>query len=794
MAIANISLGFDGIPTKVKIMMNIKSLSLMLILFFSMTVPVNAAIYKDVSYNFQIQVSDDWKTKKYSDGPDRLYDMMSPDENVLVRVRAIRLTKPLPIELLRKIYEQEYLKGASLYKEEDTLLNGINGKSFFYHWEYNGHQMNVVSWFAVLPKMAFIVTRIVPEMLLETRGTEAVRIIQTFQSSLSGIASVKSTAKPVPKKQAPAPAKTVSEITLKLDRSIFKPNHKIAVTFSGLPAKGQDWLALSDINHKPDEYFDMVMLEGRPQSGSHSFKGLPEGKYEVRVYTDWPDGGYTVAAKASIRVSKLPAAPKAPINLAQPPKKPVPPAPAKPKPASPGSVKAKPVPAESPVQATIIRKQSEVKPGLSTAAVPARPADTPLLAHVAVGTGWDGVAFIDKKGREVLGPGIRFRNNKFTNGYIIAFKDGKDRLFHRTGSVVPSEHKILSTFSDGLAAVKMNTGYNFITEEGTTVFKKSFRNVKSFSQGLAPVKAEEPKGSAARWGYINTSGAFVIKPQFEDASLFKSNIAFIKNREGRWAMINASGKLLTGFNFAGFSEPINHLSRVSFFPHGTGQTLLSMNGADKLGQSYKSISPVYENNKTFAGWKVTDKTGASGLLDDSGHPIIPPGQIERIGKIGDGFIIAQKDKQGPVGYMDMRGNWVIEPQYYRAHPFSEDRAFVQPERNGPVQMIDKSGKIVKKYPGFNMLLFFGDFMEGLAVVVDQKNGYKLGYVDSLGEWAIKPIFNGDVVNDQPNRAGFKFGLAPACKLQKGQRQCGFIDTSGTWIINPTFIGLPKHFQ
>ncbi len=775
-------------------MTNSKSLFLILILLFSISMPINAATYKDSSYSFQIQVADDWKTKKYSDGPDRLYDAMSPDENVFVRVRAIRLTDPLPIDLLRQIYEQEYLKGSTLYKEEDTQLNGTNGKSFYYHWEYNGHKMDVVSWFTVLPKMAYIVSRILPEMYLETRGIEAIRIVQTFQSYLVDVSSVKNTATPAQKKQEPNSEETISGINLKFAKPMVKPDDKITVTFSGLPAKGQDWLALSDINHGPDEYFDMVMLEGQPQSGSHTFKGLPEGKYEVRVYTDWPDGGYTVVAKAAIRVSKLPAAPKAPVALIKPPKKPVAPIAAKPKPVAPKPAKAKPTPVATPVPAQITSKPTKAKPGSPPPTIPTESINSPLLAQVAIATGWDGVAFIDKNGREVLGPGIRFRSEKITNDYIIAYKDGKDRLFHRSGSVIPSEQKVLSNFSNGLAAVKMNIGYNFITETGTTAFEKNFINVKGFSQGLAPVKAEEPRGSMARWGYINTSGSFAIKPQFKDVSLFKNDIAFVKNDDGRWAMINTSGKLLTDFKFAGFGGQENHLTRVSFYPHGTGQTLLSMNGADKLGQPYKSISPIYEYNKTFAGWKVTDNTGATGLLDVSGHLIIPPGQMKRIGKAGDGWIDVQKDEKGPVGYMDLRGNWVIEPKFYRAKPFSEGRAFVQVKPKSPVQMIDKSGKIIKKYPGFNMLVFFGDFMEGLAVVVDQKNGYKLGYVDPTGKWAIKPMFNGDVVNDRLNRAGFKYGLAPACKLQKGKRECGFIDTSGTWVIEPTFLSLPKHFQ
>ncbi|MCP3873613.1 MAG: hypothetical protein GY699_10725 [Desulfobacteraceae bacterium] len=772
-------------------MVKIKLILFIFLLLHIFCTSINADTYKDNNYNFQLTSPNSWKTKAYSDGPDRLFDSTTPDGNILVRVRAIHLSDPIPMDILRKVYEREYLKNSSLFREKTTIINGIKGQSFFYNWKYNGHDINVVSWFAMMPKMAYIVSRIIPKVILNDRVAEADRVIHSFQSSLSNSTPVK---KKVASKPSILPAKPVTIISLIPKKSNFKPGQKITVKFSGLPANGQDWLALSDINHKPDEYFDMVMLQGKPQSGKHSFKGLPEGKYEIRVYTNWPDSGYTIAAKTGITVAKTPAAPKSPIAPPVLPEKkiPAPSAPqpviAQPKPAAP---KAKNLPPVVSQLTPAAPKAANPTPILSKAA-PVRPTDRPLLAKVAIGKGYDGIAFIDQKGQTIVGPGLRLRYpEKFVNGYIIAYKDGKDRLFHRSGTVVPSKHKAHSTFSDGLASI----GFNFITETGSIAFKKSFRNVKGFSEGLAPVKASKPEGTVPRWGYIDTSGAFVIEPQFEDAWQFSNNIAFVENKDGRRAMINRAGTLLTGFDFAGFSKPVNKLIKVQLYPHGKGETLLSVEGTDILGKLYKSITPRYDKKTTLAGWHITDSAGNVGLLDSSGKKIIiQPGQVKSVQGIGDGLIKVQKVEKGLFGYMDMKGGWVIEPTYQKADLFSEGMAFVQPERSGPVQMIDKTGKVIKKYPSSNMLFMFGSFMEGLAVVVDQKNGRRLGYVDSTGNWAIKPIFNGKVVNDRPEKAGFRSGLAPACIMQDGPLQCGFIDSSGLWVVDPKYITLPNHFQ
>ncbi len=131
----------------------------------------------------------------------------------------------------------------------------------------------------------------------------------------------KSILKILPKKTVPAPVAPLPVISLKPGQSVFLPDQIITVLFSGLPAKGQDWLALSAVKHKADEYYAMAMLEGKPKSGRHNFMAVPEGKYEVRAYTNWPDGGYKVKARTEITVAKMPVAPQqpiAPVALPQP--------------------------------------------------------------------------------------------------------------------------------------------------------------------------------------------------------------------------------------------------------------------------------------------------------------------------------------------------------------------------------------------------------------------------------------------------------------------------------------------
>lgn len=65
-----------------------------------------------------------------------------------------------------------------------------------------------------------------------------------------------------------------------------------------------------------------------------------------------------------------------------------------------------------------------------------------------------------------------------------------------------------------------------------------YQNVKSFSNGLAPVQA-----SNGKWGFINQNNQMVIPAKFEDAQEFKNDRAAVK-LNGKWGFINKRGEWL----------------------------------------------------------------------------------------------------------------------------------------------------------------------------------------------------------------------------------------------------------
>ena len=78
----------------------------------------------------------------------------------------------------------------------------------------------------------------------------------------------------------------------------------------------------------------------------------------------------------------------------------------------------------------------------------------------------------------------------------------------------------------------------FITLPACESTGPKYRNVKAYSEGLAPVQA-----SNGRWGYVNEKQQWTIQPRFEDAQEFKGGRAAVR-QHGKWGFINKNGDWL----------------------------------------------------------------------------------------------------------------------------------------------------------------------------------------------------------------------------------------------------------
>lgn len=239
---------------------------------------------------------------------------------------------------------------------------------------------------------------------------------------------------------------------------------------------------------------------------------------------------------------------------------------------------------------------------------------------------------------------------------------------------------IFAEFHEGLAISRGSLSRaTYIDKQGRVVIKSdgagsSILNARPFSNGLAAV-SPMPKNDPhiisgplySTWGYIDTSGHYVITPRFYEAGEFTEGLApvVVKIDQYRNAMesvfIDTKGKaILTGFS-AG--RPFyNGLAVVSVGaePHPTGA----------LGHD-----------------------GQFGVIDKTGRFVVPP-KFAELSDFSEGLAAARVVSGGKVGYIDAHGNWVIAPQFNYARDFREGLAPVMPWSVHEWGFIDKKGRMV----------------------------------------------------------------------------------------------------
>ena len=142
--------------------------------------------------------------------------------------------------------------------------------------------------------------------------------------------------------------------------------------------------------------------------------------------------------------------------------------------------------------------------------------------------------YINTKGQWVIQAQFHIANN-FSNGLAAVQTERSSTsnyyaYINTQGQIaIPTgQYRNLNDFADnGLAAVRVIGKDNvaFIDKQGNIVkFTENGTHAKVFgNNGLVPLRAEDKNCQKELWGYADTSGNFVIPPQFAEAEAFASN-------------------------------------------------------------------------------------------------------------------------------------------------------------------------------------------------------------------------------------------------------------------------------
>lgn len=151
--------------------------------------------------------------------------------------------------------------------------------------------------------------------------------------------------------------------------------------------------------------------------------------------------------------------------------------------------------------------------------------------------------YIDKTGRLVIGPADYelWTESSFSEGLAMVKVDHKTGYIDRTGQMVIAPQFYNGyEFSDGLARVSVDGKEGYIDKSGRMVVKAQYEHAYDFSEGLAAVEVE------GKYGFIDTTGRMVIRPQFHRAWPFAEGMGRVYTVERGTGYIDKNGRYVWG--------------------------------------------------------------------------------------------------------------------------------------------------------------------------------------------------------------------------------------------------------
>ena len=228
--------------------------------------------------------------------------------------------------------------------------------------------------------------------------------------------------------------------------------------------------------------------------------------------------------------------------------------------------------------------QAQTRPG-SSAPLATNSSLTEPLTPVKVNEKW---GYQDGSGALVIPPQFD-RVKSFSEGLAPVELHKKFGYVDTSGRVVIAmQFASADPFSDGLALVYTTWGMNIFGTEGWDLFRRGgyidhtgkfvvgprfTENANRFSEGVAAFQPGAASPGKAKWGYLDKTGEWAIKPSFEIATDFSEGLAAVKVSVGKkagqkeptykWGYIDHSGNFAIQPQFDGAMPFRNNIAVVS---------------------------------------------------------------------------------------------------------------------------------------------------------------------------------------------------------------------------------------
>lgn len=366
----------------------------------------------------------------------------------------------------------------------------------------------------------------------------------------------------------------------------------------------------------------------------------------------------------------------------------------------------------------------------------------------------------------------------FKDGFASVRRGETRGFIDKSGRWLGLEIDTMSTFSEGVMPIYNEEGRcGYINSSGEmSIAMTTYDYCEDFSEGMAivGVKVGEESGLPVyQYGFIDSTGKEVVKPQYDSVQPFKEGIGIIctgkYHFDSKCGYVNTKGEIIVPLSVSvssiqPFSEGLG--AAGSTYYDKTGKAVISFDRTD-LTSFDQGLARIY----TLQGMKLIDKTGKT----------LTKHLYEDIDYFFEGVALVVRN--GKIGYIDMNGDEVIPAQYYGGYRFLNGKARVivdkpmeRHDTSTPITyaLIDKSGKELGRFNLTKYANYREPYESDAELIAVSDAEGNVGFINRLGELVVPLQY--DWAAYMPD------GLAV---VQQGDK-FGIIDSTGKEVYKPQF--------
>lgn len=283
-------------------------------------------------------------------------------------------------------------------------------------------------------------------------------------------------------------------------------------------------------------------------------------------------------------------------------------------------------------------------------------------------------------------------------------------------------------------AAQSGDKWGLIDDTGAWKVKPTFSDMRLYGTGLAAAF----DSSSGMWGYIDQDGNWAIEPQFSDTRPFNDYGAVAQDAQTSfWGVLNRQGKWIVDAKYYAMGDMV----LGNFVPYR------SSNEEDSWGYIYIKTGKRNDVPPTFRGLGGWDSANGLGPATQNGTTW---------------------------GYINGYGQWKIEPQFKAARRFASNRAAVQFDDGSWGYILPDGTRAFSA-----TFAEAREFANGWAPVKDQATGL-WGCSTVSGAWQVEPKFRamGDIFYTSTDV------FLPVQDNDSGK--WGVLDDAGDWRVMPKF--------